>query len=37
VDPRTMGEAFKAFALAPPGAPPPAGFALAAESAGATG
>jgi len=37
VDPRTMGEAFKAFALAPPGAPPPAGFALAAGTAGATG
>ncbi|NBB71275.1 MAG: class I SAM-dependent methyltransferase [Alphaproteobacteria bacterium] len=37
VDPRTMGEAFKAFALAPPGAPSPAGLALAAEPAGATG
>ena len=29
LDPRTMGEAFKGFALAPAGAPPPAGFALA--------
>ncbi len=29
VDPRTMGEAFKVVALAPPEAPPPAGFALA--------
>jgi len=34
VDPRTMGEAFKAFALAPPGAPAPAGFALAADGGG---
>jgi NADH dehydrogenase [ubiquinone] 1 alpha subcomplex assembly factor 7 len=29
LDARTMGEAFKAFALAPAHAPPPAGFALA--------
>jgi NADH dehydrogenase [ubiquinone] 1 alpha subcomplex assembly factor 7 len=35
LDPRTMGEAFKAFALAPPTAPAPAGFGLAADGGGA--
>jgi SAM-dependent MidA family methyltransferase len=34
LDPRTMGEAFKAMALAPPQAPAPAGFALAADGEG---